>query len=747
MGIGELQAAWEERSEAIRAEDEAWDARRTAAAPKYREALAAFLADEIEVGEFRSRIDSLSKSEPHWGFRGMSQMFFNQLVKAADPAELTAALKAALPAPANRPEARTKLAVFQAAVEAARDRAVATGVTKPGTGRVDSFVSFFWELQDRERWPMFFPNSRDVLDNHEILDVHQEQPELYIAFLETMDVLRETLGADNWGVEHLLWQLGKGSEEKDGDGEGTAAPAAEATGPDLYGRYREQGLYFPDEVVTALVLSLATKRFAILSGISGTGKTQIALGLARYLQTASSPPQPQSPPEAPEDDAAGVHVRLTAPKIKRGHVSLIRDGLRFFGQALELPERGSSSFYRTRLPDGSVTKMRLNNIDFSDGNRELYRLYLLQEASEWLRAEAKPGDHLRLRLRPEDEVDVALDLIARGTVDRDQSPDRFAVIPVRSNWTDPRGLVGYFNPLTRTYVRTDLIELLLRAGDDPDNPYILILDEMNLARVEYYFSDFLSTLESGADLQLMAPGVEEESAASDVGEEKIEVPGELAIPPNVSFVGTVNVDETTHSFSPKVLDRANVIEFSEVDVERALGHGGEPPTGGLRLREGSLSPAWLCTPREEALRPKAVAHDWTEFVSAVEDVHAILLEYGRPFGYRVIDEISAFVGHAIEKAEGEKEEIVRRAFDLQLQQKILPKLSGGRELMPPLQALLDYCLEGERGADVDPEAVRRAAAERLRPGAAEPPQYPGATGKIQRMLNRLDQTGFVGALE
>lgn len=133
---------------------------------------------------------------------------------------------------------------------------------------------------------------------------------------------------------------------------------------------------------------------------------------------------------------------------------------------------------------------------------------------------------------------------------------------MRSDWTDPRGLVGFFNPLTNSYARTAVVDLLLRAADDPGQPYIVVLDEMNLARVEYYFSDFLSALESGDPIELMSPGVEEELLA--LGHD--EVPAQLEVPSNVSFVGTVNIDETTHAFSPKVLDRANVIEFSDVDA-------------------------------------------------------------------------------------------------------------------------------------------------------------------------------------
>jgi 5-methylcytosine-specific restriction protein B len=297
-----------------------------------------------------------------------------------------------------------------------------------------------------------------------------------------------------------------------------------------------------------------------------------------------------------------------------------------------------------------------------------------------------------------------------------------------------------------SYVRTAVIDLLLRAAEDPARPYLVILDEMNLARVEYYFSDFLSALESGEPIELMAPGVEEELLA--LGHD--EIPAQLRIPPNVSFVGTVNVDETTQSFSPKVLDRANVIEFSDVDVERALGHPVDDPSEGLRLKEGQLNAAWLCTTREQALAAGATAQANESFTEALEDVHDLLTRFHLQFGYRVIAEVSAFVGHAMQKVAGETELTVRRAFDLQLQQKVIPKLTGGRELERPLAYLLHYCHMAAKSTALDSEAVRNAARKALDPtdtSGVEPPWYPGSARKLLRMLDRLADTGFVGALE
>jgi energy-coupling factor transporter ATP-binding protein EcfA2 len=740
MGTAELEAAWSEHRDQIEDEYGEWDKERLAAVVPHLEAMRAFLDGDTGLGEFRTKIDSLTKSLPLWGFRGTSQMFFNQLVKAADAEALEATLREVLPAPQSVEQAREKLETFEAAVEDARDIAEVSGATQPGKGRVDAFVSFFWELQDRDAWPTFFPNSRNVLERFGLLDVAQRQPQLYLDYQARIQELKEVLGTDTWGVEHLLWRLGQGAKEE-GAPQAEAAVAAAPSGG-LYASYRQQGLNFPDELVTSLVLSLATKRFVILSGISGTGKTQIAIGLAGFLEAQRQEEQPEAAP--PQQDPANIYIRLTAPKLRRGQASLVGEARSYVDASLGLPARGESKLYSTRLPGGEVHEIRINNVDFSTRSRQLNRLYFRKEIGRWVQENARPGDFLHLRIKPGGSPDLALDIV-KGAPAKTGSEKRHAMIAVRSDWTDPRGLIGYFNPLTTTYERTKLVELLLQAGDDPERPYVVILDEMNLARLEYYFSDFLSAMESGEPITLMPPDAADEAAAQAGAE--TEVPAELEIPPNVSFLGTVNVDETTHPFSPKVLDRANVIEFDEVDVERALGHAVAPAAEGLRLRDAALDPGWLCTSRTEALAPRTKAHETEQFTEALEDVHGILAWSNRQFGYRVIDEVSAFVGHAIGKAEGEQGEIVRAAFDLQLRQKIVPKLSGGRELEATLARLLHYTLDGDKTRDVEVDAVRAAARSRLEAKAEPDPLYPGSARKLLRMLDRLVAGGFIGALE
>ena len=114
---------------------------------------------------------------------------------------------------------------------------------------------------------------------------------------------------------------------------------------------------------------------------------------------------------------------------------------------------------------------------------------------------------------------------------------------------------------------------LKQEAEDPDNPYLVCLDEMNLARVEYYFSDFLSKMETrhyaGDQIKTDRLLNENDFDQNNSNDSKAKY-SNLHIPDNLYLIGTVNMDETTHPFSKKVLDRANTIEFNQIDLTAFL---------------------------------------------------------------------------------------------------------------------------------------------------------------------------------
>jgi len=225
-----------------------------------------------------------------------------------------------------------------------------------------------------------------------------------------------------------------------------------------------------------------------------------------------------------------------------------------------------------------------------------------------------------------------------------------AVTAVAPDWRDPSSLLGYFNALHAdpTYQREPALRLLLAAARDPGRPYFLILDEMNLARVEHYFAPFLSAMETADRLVLHAH------------EETINgVPPTITWPHNLFIGGTVNMDETTHAISDKVLDRAFTIEFWEVDLNAYFDR---------RAKE----------------RPSAIRHSKAE---------ALLLALGeqlkpvrRHFGYRSAREVLAFLDAGVKA--GLDTSALAEALDQAVFSKILPRIRG-EESEPLLRALTE----------------------------------------------------------
>ena len=258
-------------------------------------------------------------------------------------------------------------------------------------------------------------------------------------------------------------------------------------------------------------------------------------------------------------------------------------------------------------------------------------------------------------------------------------------VPVEAGWTDSRHLLGYRNPFGRmgeSYSTTPLLSLLLRANYPAHVacPFFVILDEMNLSYVEMYFSRFLSLMETSAGGQPEAVlGPSElrlllRSAPSAVEATYIEhaiTSGGLFLSRNVFIVGTVNVDETTHMFSPKVLDRAFVLEFptmlpSQKPDEFAI--------ASADAAEGSVSDFWHYLVESGTIAP---SKEDDAFLDAV---------YGKlerfQFGPRVTTEAQRYLAAVKTLATtatcADEFSTTATVRDRVLMQKILPKLHGNR---------------------------------------------------------------------
>jgi hypothetical protein len=217
------------------------------------------------------------------------------------------------------------------------------------------------------------------------------------------------------------------------------------------------------------------------------------------------------------------------------------------------------------------------------------------------------------------------------------------VCAVRPEWTDPTGLTGYYDVLSNRYVVPPFLEAVLLATAHPSSPVFVVLDEMNLARVEYYFSDVLSAIETGEPLHLHSNSVPLEGSTGT------SIRAELPLPPNLYITGTVNVDETTNPISDKVLDRAVLIDMSAVDLVGFL--------AGLEERNPSLASA------------RAVCEG--RLVAA----YALMAEHGLGFGYRVAEEVIRYQAFAEQHIAAAPEATI----DELMVQKVLVKLRGAEK--------------------------------------------------------------------
>jgi hypothetical protein len=306
--------------------------------------------------------------------------------------------------------------------------------------------------------------------------------------------------------------------------------------------------------------------------------------------------------------------------------------------------------------------------------------------------------------------------------------DYSAVIPVRPDWTSPDALFGYENGLSpevdgnHAWHVPGALEFMLRAAGDPRHPYLLILDEMNLAHVERYFADVLSGIESGEPI---LPNLRR----NESGEWR-PVGGRLELPSNLFVVGTVNVDETTYMFSPKVLDRANTIEF-RVQTEDLAG----VPESVEAVAAGSDSDvaSFLAVASERPDLASAVA----EVGDDLRDLHRLLAKDGREFGHRTFYEALRFT--ALHQLAGDDDP--RAALDLQVLQKVLPKFHGSvREIKEPLAAVAAWAFFG-------PGTSGRDGFDPLSPPADTEPALPRTFEKSARMLRRLRDNHFVSFTE
>lgn len=334
------------------------------------------------------------------------------------------------------------------------------------------------------------------------------------------------------------------------------------------------------------------------------------------------------------------------------------------------------------------------------------------------------------------------------------SPGNYLLVEVKPNWHDSTELLGYESTIKKGYVLTPFVKFLYKAMKHPDVPFFVCLDEMNLAPVEQYFAEYLSILESrkqqadgiiltepliGAEVFRKYPELCAEMNGTAVRRENVKntymttdpaveyVATEreyenlceegLRIPQNVVVIGTVNMDETTHQFSRKVIDRAMTIEMNEVKFDGFFESSNELSYANSVLPKEYFLPCYTTAGKALESVPDDAEHIKANVPALLEQLNEALADTPFKIAYRVQNELVLYFA-ALRQEEAHKAtgtaELLATAMDQILMMKVLPRIEGDDELLEePLERLAVYA-EG----------------------------YPMASAKIKEMQERLGRSHF-----
>ncbi|OUD08929.1 chromosome segregation ATPase-like protein [Marivivens niveibacter] len=312
---------------------------------------------------------------------------------------------------------------------------------------------------------------------------------------------------------------------------------------------------------------------------------------------------------------------------------------------------------------------RIDEADAIKNVKKRFDAFALQYPERTLRA-----FHTSMKVNDTTQMTVLAGISGTG---KSQLPRQYAAgmgigflqVPVQPRWDSPQDLMGFYNYIEGRFRPTDMARALyaLDTINNPENAVqdrmmMVLLDEMNLARVEYYFSDFLSRLES----RPARDAVGEANLRKDA-EIELEIPNAVTrIFPgyNLLFAGTMNEDESTQSLSDKVVDRANVMRFG---APKTISKG-QRKTGAIEANALSLK-AW-----ERWCNRSLRADEKSAVDDAVNSMLELMRDFGKPFGHRLGRAIEAYAT-VYPEAEGVSDRVGTALAD-QIEMRLLPKLRG-----------------------------------------------------------------------
>ena len=509
--------------------------------------------------------------------------------------------------------------------------------------------------------------------------------------------------------------------------------------------------------------SLISKPFLILTGNSGTGKTLLATQLTEKFSIASE----IRDPFFPGAEIASDRISYFVGKSDSHSVEFWNSKDSSTTTKVTLPREVIGEWAKCITGngwDGSATARQIREAVAASGSNFSSQIHSFE-------THLKAAAFALLKAKPQA-------FIARNS----------ALVAVGADWTDNRNVVGYVNHLREAkmaravdsrpvYQSTPVLNLLLEASKPGREsvPHFLILDEMNLSHVERYFADFLSAMEArNGAIRFHEEG--EGNTKAETGDLKPEsgtpeadfrlprfegdtvgVPRSLPYPQNLFVIGTVNVDETTYMFSPKVLDRAHVIEF-EVDPKDVGKFLDDPkplqpvPRAAAGQAEAFLDLSLRARGAKEPPLPELPPAVKTAVNTHLLEVLAILQSGRFEFAFRTAKEVVAYLKVSYELAADKpswEADKWKSDLDDEILQKILPRLHGSRTRVGPLLGALGWYLHsGDKeeamkffpapGEELPEKPVQEIIA--LHKDAAA---FPRSFAKVQRMARVVIEEQFV----
>lgn len=294
--------------------------------------------------------------------------------------------------------------------------------------------------------------------------------------------------------------------------------------------------------------------------------------------------------------------------------------------------------------------------------------------------------------------------------DKDHTtPGNYCMIEVKPNWHDSSEVLGYYSNISKQYHFTKFVRFLVKAMMYPNVPFFVCLDEMNLAPVEQYFAEFLSILETrkkcgdnietgtfidakyfknyglagcknNGEVYMKLWETTTDGIETEVKENTSLIDKGLTLPDNVFIIGTVNMDDTTHQFSRKVIDRAMTIEMNGGNLEEMFGHSADLDYTETSNPLSDFQPKYITA--DEVLNAHSDVADniMTDLPTKLEEINKCL--EGTPFqiSYRVLNELCIYLGVLLDDGVA-YDEAVAAAVDQITLMKILPRIEGDQDLL------------------------------------------------------------------